>query len=115
MPTISAAAPSTRSSSTAGPSFTRLWPIPRGSTPMAMAWGSVWSHGSRRTIAWCWSDERAAHLLAAGPFRGDRALCLDGPVLPGAVRFRRQDQPVADRDRPAALHAGVHAVRWIGG
>ena len=39
--------------------------------------------------------------------RRDRALSLDGAVLSGAIRFRAQDRPVADRDRAAALSAGV--------
>ena len=67
--------------------------------------------GSRPTIAWCWSNERAAHLRAACALRRDRALCLDGAVLPGAVRIRAEDQPVADRDRAAALYAGVRFRR----
>jgi hypothetical protein len=34
---------------------------------------------------------------------------VDGAVLPGAVRLRAQDQPVADRDRAAALSAGIRS------
>ena len=47
------------------------------------------------------------HLHAPGAARRDRALSVDAAVLPGAVRLRAQDQPVADRDRAAALSAGI--------
>ena len=93
----------------------RRWPTPRGSISMPIARASAWWRGSRPTIAWCWSNERAPHLRPPGAVRRDRALCLDGAVLPGAVRLRAQDQPVADRDRAAALHAGVRPHRGVGG
>ena len=76
---------------------------------------SAWWRGSRPTIAWCWSNERAPHLRAPGALRRDRALSVDGAVLPGAVRLRAQDQPVADRDRAAALCAGVRSDAGLGG
>ena len=75
------------------------------------ALASAWWPGSRRTIAWCWSNERAPHLRAPGAPCRDRALSVDGAVLPGAVRLRPEDQPVADRDRAAALCAGVRSER----
>ena len=75
---------------------------------------SAWWRGSRPTIAWCWSNERAQHLRPPGAACRDRALSLDGAVLPGAVRFRAQDQPVADRDRAAALCAAVRPHAKVG-
>ncbi len=85
----------------------------RGSMSMPIRPAIAWWRGSRPTIAWCWTDERAAYLHPPGAAGRGRALSVDGAVLPGAVRFRRQDQPVADRDRAAALSAGVrrHARR----
>ena len=68
---------------------------------------SAWWRGSRPTTAWCCDNERAPHLHPPGAAGRDRALSVDGAVLPGAVRFRAEDQPVADRDRAAALSAGV--------
>ena len=44
---------------------------------------------------------------ASRALRRDRAVSVDGAVLPGAVRLRAEDQPVADRDGAAALSAGV--------
>src|ERR1700742_3047656 len=75
--------------------------------PIAITRASGWSLRSRRLTAWCWSDEYPSPLCAPGAFCGNRALRVDGVVLPGAVRSRAQDQPVADRDRAAALRAGV--------
>src|SRR3984893_4327284 len=68
---------------------------------------SAWWRGSPPTIAWCWSNERPPYLHAPGAPGRDRALSVDGAVFPGAVRLRAQDQPVAKRDRAAALSAGV--------
>ena len=93
----------------------RRWPIPRGSISTPTARASAWWRGSRPTIAWCWSNERAPHLRSAGANRRDRALSVDGAVLPGAVRLRAEDQPVADRDGAAALSAGVRPDRRAGG
>src|SRR5215213_10738178 len=115
MSAISAARPSTRSSSIPARWCARRWPIPRGWTEIPIAWASAWWRGSRRMIAWCWSDERAPHFRSAGALCCDRALCLDGTVLPGAVRLRAEDQPVADRDRAAALSAGVRFHRRVVG
>src|SRR3954469_25424694 len=103
---ISAASPPTRSSSTPARSCAPRWPIPRASwmpTPQASAW---WP-GSRPTTAWCWNNERAPDIRKARALCRDHALSLDGAVLPGAVRLRAEDRAVADRDRAAALHAGV--------
>ena len=37
---------------------------------------SAWWRGSRRTIAWCWSNERAPHLRASGALaRRSRLIC----------------------------------------
>ena len=91
------------------------WPIPRGSISMPTARASAWWRGSRPTIAWCWSNERAPHLHPPGALCRDRALSLDGAVLPGAVRLRAEDQPVADRDRAAAVYAGVRSHPRHGG
>src|ERR1700682_3026465 len=71
---------------------------------------SAWWRGSRPTIAWCWSNERPPHLHPPGTPGGDRALSVDAAVLPGAVRLRAQDQPVANRDRAAALCAGIRPL-----
>ncbi|MBA7709340.1 Vitamin B12 import ATP-binding protein BtuD [subsurface metagenome] len=60
---------------------------------------------SQRVVAW--NNERAANFREAGAICGDRALSVDGAVLPGAVRLRAEDRAVADRDRAAALYAGV--------
>ena len=60
-------------------------------------------------------SERGRIFTAARAARGDRALSLDGAVLSGAVRLRAEDQPVADRDRAAALCAGVRSRRRLGG
>src|SRR6185312_8628029 len=114
MSAISAASPPTRSSSHPAPSCAPRSPIRRGSIPIPLVSTSAWWRGSRRTIAWCWSDERPPHLHASGAARGHRALSLDGPVLPGAVRFRAEDQPLADRDRATALSAGVQPFRRLG-
>src|SRR5690348_11326984 len=73
---------------------------------------SAWSRGSRPKTAWCWNNERAPHLCPSRALRRGRALSVDGAVLPGAVRLRAEDRAVADRDRAAALHAGV---RLLGG
>src|SRR3979490_377908 len=70
---------------------------------------SAWWRGSRPTIAWCWNNERAPHLHAPSAAFRNRALSVDGGVLPGAVRFRAQDQPVADRDRAAAVYTCVRS------
>ncbi len=51
------------------------------------------------------------HLHPPGAARRDRALSVDGAVLPGAVRLRAQDQPVADRDRAAALYCRCSTSR----
>src|SRR5258708_4999092 len=74
---------------------------------MPTARASAWWHGSRPTIAWCWSNERAPYLHPPGAARCTRAFSVDAAVLPGAVRFCLEDQPVANRDRAAALSAGV--------
>src|SRR6185369_6712361 len=115
MSAISAARPSTRSSSIQAPWCARRWPIRRESTGIPLARASAWWPGSRPTTAWCWNDERAPHLRAAGALCRDRALFVDGAVLPGAVRLRAEDQPVADRDRAAALPAPVRFHRRVGG
>ena len=44
------------------------------------------------------------------PRRDPRALCVARGVLPAAVPDRPEDQPVADRDRAAALSAGVRSA-----
>src|ERR1035437_6547867 len=74
---------------------------------MPITRASAWWRGSRPTIAWCWSNERPPHLHPPGAHCRDRALSVDGAVLPGAVRLRAEDQPVPNRDRPAAPSAGV--------
>src|SRR5438445_13649856 len=71
---------------------------------------SAWWPGSRPTIAWCWNNERAQHLCMAGALCRDRAVSVDGAVLPGAVRLRAEDRAVADGDRAAALYAGVRSL-----
>src|SRR3954453_16919602 len=96
------------------PACAPRWPTPRASTPTPTAPASAWWRGSRPTTAWCWSNERAAIIFASGPARGHSALCLDGGVLPGAVRFRAEDQSVADRDRAAALSAGFRFHGGVG-
>src|ERR1700676_1179870 len=88
----------------------RRWPTRRGSISTPTVLASAWWRGSRPTIAWCSSNERAPHLHPPGADRRDRALTVDGAVLPGAVRLRAEDQPVADRDRAAALSAGVRSA-----
>src|SRR5215813_2170252 len=79
---------------------------------MPMRKASAWWPGSHPTTAWCWNNERAEHLRKARALCRDRALSMDGAVLPGAVRLRAEDRAVADRDRAAALYAGV---RLLGG
>ena len=83
--------------------FRRLWRGPtRGGVVFA---GRLRGAGamSARTIF-----TRPARLAA------DRALSVDGAVLSGAVPVRPEDQPVADRDRAAALYAGVRLGRGVG-
>src|SRR3954463_14132032 len=104
----------TRSSSIAGRWCARRWLTPRVSTWTPTAYRSVWSHGSPPTTAWCWSDDRASDLRAAGSDRRDRAVCVDGFVLYGAVRFRAQDQLLTDSYRAAALCAGVCSGARLG-
>src|SRR5437868_977859 len=115
MSAISAARPSTRSSSIPARWCARRWPIPRESTGTPIAPASAWWPGSRPTIAWCWSNERAAHFRAAGALCRHRTIPLDGAVLPRAVRIRAEDQLVADRDRATALSARVRFRRRMGG
>ena len=50
-----------------------------------------------------------SHLYPPGAARRDRALFVDGVVLPGAVSVCAENQPVADRDCAAALYAGVRS------
>ena len=50
-----------------------------------------------------------APVHSPGTPRRDRALSLDGAVLPGAVWFRAEDKPVANRHRAAALCSGVRS------
>src|SRR6266481_2685775 len=94
---------------------TLIAPTRRGSNSMPTWPASAWWRGSRPTIAWCWSDERPPHLYAPGAHQRDRPLSVDGAVLPGAVRFCAEDQPVADRDRAAALCAGFRPDAGLGG
>ena len=53
---------------------------------------------------------RVAAIRGQAPDRR-RALSVAARVLPGAVPDRPQDQPVADRDRAAALYAGARPRR----
>src|SRR6266550_7411248 len=109
MSAISAVSPPTRSSSRPAACCDRRWRTRRGSIAMLTGRPSAWWRGSRPTMAWCWNNEHTPHLHPSGtPCRG-RALFLDGAVLPGTVRLRAEDQPVADGDRTAALSAGVRS------
>src|SRR3954462_8620028 len=70
---------------------------------------SAWWPGSRRTIAWYWSNERPRPVHPPGTPRRDRALSLDGAVLPGALWFRAEDSLVANGHRAAALCSRVRS------
>src|SRR5712692_7782714 len=115
MSAISVVSPSTRRSSTPAPCCVRRWPTLRGSIAMPTVRAIAWWRGSRPTIAWCWSNEYPPHFHAPGAAGRDRALSVDGVVLPGSVRLRTQNQPVADRDRAAALSAGIRSDAGVGG
>jgi len=82
---------------------------PRALNSMPIMRASAWWPGSRRTIAWYWSNERRWPVHSPGTPRGDRALSLDGAVLPGALWFRAEDKLVANRHRAAALCSGVRS------
>src|SRR5690242_20701136 len=71
---------------------------------------SAWWPGLRPTIAWCWNNDRAPPLRRPRPLRRDRAVSVDDPVLPGAVRLRPQDCDVAHRGRAAAVYPGVRPL-----
>ena len=64
-------------------------------------------------MSWCWTDERAAYLHASGAACRARAVSLDGAVLSGAVRLCAEDRDVANRNRAAALCAGVRSCRRL--
>src|ERR1700719_760810 len=115
MSAILAASPPTRSSSIPVRCCVRRWPTPRGSISMPMAQATAWWRGLLPTIAWCWSNERIVNLHAPGAARRDRALSVDGAVLPGAVRLCPEDQPVANRDRATALYADIRWERGMAG
>ena len=64
-------------------------------------WGTMVTGGS-------WSVWQSFDALSrAGAAGRDRTLSVDGVVLSGAVYLRGEDQPVANRDRAAAVHACV--------
>ena len=79
--------PPTRSGSTPAPWCARRWPIPRGSTSMPIPRPAGGGLVHARRSAWCWSNERAPYLRRPARYRRDRALSVDGAVLPGAVGF----------------------------
>src|SRR5579872_869687 len=114
MSDTSAARRATRSSSTAVRFCARRWPIRPGSTSVPTARASAWSRGFRPKIAWCSNNEFAIALYAPGAACRGCALSVDGSVFSGAISVRPEDQPVADRDRTAALCAGVRFERRMG-